>query len=198
MLLLDYLKLIKRRWKAIVLIVAFAAVMTSAFALIKNKNIYKATIFLSIGVYEADTAKTSPKNSIYENVQAADQFTETVQGWFKNPNFLQRIEEKTGTKISISAHKQEKQNLVVTFSNPSKQQAQKMGEVIQIELTGELNTYNKQTNTAFQLAIFGLNVNEEQVNLPLFIILGLFAGFALGIGIVYVYEYILKLSRLSH
>ena len=192
----SYLILAKRKWKLILAIIIVVTVLAYGFALAKNKNLYKATVFLSIGVNES-AMRENPKSSVYENVQAADQFTETVQGWFKNPDFLQRIEKKSGFGSNISARKQEKQNLLVTFNTPIRLQAEKISEVIKNELIAELNTYNQRTSTAFQLAIYTPNINEEPVNVFLFLLFGILAGSALGIAISYGHEYLFQLASFS-
>ncbi len=189
----SYLGLAKRRWQIVLGMAVLVAILTYSFALNKNKNLYKTTVFLSIGVNES-AAKENPNSSIYENVQAADQFSETVQGWFKNPDFLQRIEKKSASGSNISARKQEKQNLLVSYNTVTRQQAEKISGAIKNELIDELNTYNQKTNTAFQLAIYTPSINEESANIPLFLLLGILAGLALGIGICYCYEYFFQFA----
>lgn len=192
----SYLILAKRKWRIVLGIAILVTILAYSFALMKNKNLHKATVFLSIGVNESGT-KENQSSSIYENVQAADQFAETVQGWFKNPDFLARIEKKSGFGSNITARKQEKQNLLVNFNTPTREQAERISEVIKNELVYELNTYNQQTNTAFQLALYTPNINEESVNVLLFLLLGILAGLALGIGIGYGYEYLFQLVSFS-
>jgi capsular polysaccharide biosynthesis protein len=187
----SFVFFMRRRWKKIILLMLLTTIFSTFFAWQKNKIQYAGTIFLSIGVKQSE--EDSGKD-MYEKVQAADQFTETIQGWFKNPNFIDRVNKAAGNGAEFSARKQEKQNVVVTFVSDSDEQAKKLIEVIKSELSAEIQKFNTRTNSNFQLALYSGTVSPQDGNFLLFIIFGTLLGLILGLCLAYAYEYFFNLA----
>lgn len=183
----SYISLGLRRWKQVAAITCLTAILSFAIGLYFNKAGISATVFISIGARQPLTEKN--ELSIYENVQAADQFAETVQGWFKNPDLIAKIENQAGTSIDFTARKQEKQNLVITYKAKNEDQAKKNSQLLRDNLKNEIAIYNNQTGSNFQLAIYSTHIQEQSIPPFFFAILGILIGFFAAILISYSYEY---------
>lgn len=189
----DYLILFRRRWKEIAVITLLTMLCTYGFLAWKNSKPYEATVFMSIGV-KSFPGITPAQNDPFENVQAADQFSETVQGWFKNPGFEGRISKLAEEEVNTNAQKQEKQNVVITFSESFPEQAAKVSDVIKKVLNEEILNYNSQTGSNFQLALYSTNIEHKPLSVLLFLFLGLIAGIFLGSAILLFYEYSFQIA----
>ncbi len=193
MTFLDYLNLIRRNTLSVLLITLLTIGTTAGLVLYKNRSPFQSTIFVSIGNVQRSL---QGNDSSFENVQAADHFSEAVQGWFKNPEFQKRI--RIDGSSEISARKQEKQNLLLSYTSENDDLAKKTGEKAREELQKEIETYNANTASEFKTAIYSLNVEEKPLSLPLFLIIGLFGGAILSSFAVYGYEYLFqKISSAS-
>lgn len=188
MTFLDYLKLIQRHWLPGLLLTAVVALSAAGLVQWKNNRPYETTVFLSIGSAEKGSLN-NPAN-IYENVQAADQFSETVQGWFKNPDFEKGIQLIGSSEIS--ARKQEKQNIVVTFSSESDELAQEMSNRLHAELQSEIEKYNASTGSKFILAIYEVDYDQKTLSLLLFLLIGILGGAVVASFALYGYEYLFQ------
>lgn len=173
---MEHLQLIKRYWTAVALITLLAC----AGGIIATNQLasHQATLFFNIGAEN--------------DAEAADQFSETVQGWFKNPDLLNRI------NTTPSARKQEKQNIVVTFGAESEQEARKKAETTIQELKKEITAYNAATKNQFQLAIATIEIKDQNTKKNILVILAFLLGLALSIGLAYLYEYMFGLVSYRH
>ena len=145
---------------------------------------FETTAFLSIGhKYES-----RGELSAYETVRAADHYKETVQGWFKNPSFLNRIFAKAGTSSALSARNQEKQNILITFKTANEKSAEKLADSIEDTLLKEISEYNLKTGSEFTLALYDYTIVKTSDKLAFFAIFGLFAGILLGLMASFTYD----------
>ena len=192
----DHLRLYNRHILPIATITIIATLATAIFGTQMLEQKYKTTMFLSFSV-QSSVIKTTGSTT-YDDVQAADHFTETIQGWFKNPKFLEKIEEKGGSKTNISAKKQEKQNLVITYSSDTDSTAGKTAKSIKETLSKEISRYNNTTETDFQIALSSTDTKAQSSRLPIFIILGFILGILFGIGLSYIYEYLFGFASFQH
>ncbi len=188
MTILDYLGLTRRHWLAGVLLTGLVTICTVVLVQWKNNRPFETTVFLTIGtVQQANSANST---SIDEIVQAADQFSETVQGWFKNPDFQKGIRLIGSSEINV--RKQEKQNLLITFSNKSGEQAQEMNNLLQSDLQKEIEKYNAATGSKFILAIYEVDYEQKTLPLLFFLLVGLLGGLAIAPFALYGYEYLFQ------
>jgi capsular polysaccharide biosynthesis protein len=172
--------IIKRHLTGIV-IIALVTTLAGAlyYHLYSSDNPTAATIFINIGSKEKTDAVNA--SSVYDHLQAADAFTETIMGWFKNKDLLSRIETQAMAEASITAQKQEKQNLLITFRTKNEQTAKKLSMSIQENLLAEIGTYNKSTGSSFQVTIFSATYEQYTSRTLLIIIfLGIILGLSLG------------------
>lgn len=187
---LEYLGLVKRHWLATIILTALVCGSSIFLVQWKNAKPFETTIFLTIGnVWESGTGNAAGPA---ENAQAADQFSETVQGWFKNPQFLDKIKKSSGVTSDIGSRKQEKQNVIVTFPSGSVQEAQKVASNMQTILENEINGYDLKTNSKFTAAIFEVNTEEKPLSLLLFALIGLAGGILVSSFALYGYEYLFE------
>jgi capsular polysaccharide biosynthesis protein len=182
-----FLKITVSYWKQILAITLLTLLAAVAFRASAGNEQFTGTTFLTIGVEETD-ANTATTSSIYENVQAADHFSESVQGWFKNPSLLKTIEEKTGKRIEINAKKQEKQNVVITYSDTKKESLEKADKIIKEQLQKSIEEYNSATGTRFHLALYNTVIEESTKSYVLYVTLGLIVGLFLGFSLTAVYQ----------
>jgi capsular polysaccharide biosynthesis protein len=94
-----------------------------------------------------------------------DSFTETVQGWLFNPAFLDNLQDQLGFSVSLTARKQEKQNILVTLSLPSDVSTASAdpealvvttAETFLALLSEEMDQYNAQTHASFVVALHSI------------------------------------------
>ncbi|MCA9374065.1 hypothetical protein KC725_02800 [Candidatus Peregrinibacteria bacterium] len=181
----SHLKLYQRNWLSILFI---TLVVTAAFTqavVSRSTATHAGTIFLSIGT------KNATDSTSFDDFQAADQFTESVQGWFRNPDLLTKIAANLDqNKVSISARKQEKQNLVLTYVAKDEQSAKKIGEETIVALDKEIQDYNANTGKSFTIALSSTYVDTIPDRTMIFIAMGLILGIVAAIILTYVYEFL--------
>jgi capsular polysaccharide biosynthesis protein len=168
--------------------ILFITLITTTVAAIQGLNQaefkYETTVFLSIGhKYNA-----ADGISAYETVHAADSFKETVQGWFRNPSFLERIFDEADASADLSARNQEKQNILITYNTKDKNTAEKIADSIKDNLVNEISAYNIPTRSEFTLALYDYNIADSPDRLVFFVLFGIFAGLFLGLFVSFTYE----------
>jgi len=169
-----YIKLILQHFVTFSVIVIFT-VCSSIFFSYSFFNDYKtkALIFTTIGVVNESRA--------YDHVQGAAYFAETVQGWLKNPVFLEKILSKSQVTASITAYRQERQNMVIEITAKSKNDAEVVSENVVQLLSEEISQYNTETNSNFTIMVQGEKISEVAgFSLISLIIVGFFIGSILG------------------
>ncbi len=181
----SFLYLIYRRLLSITIITFLVggAVVSFGYSMgfMKGNN---TTIFITIG---AEESVSSPSlGSLYDTVQAADFFAETIQGWFKNPEFLRNVQTGTSEPLNFSVRKQEKQNLVVTVHTQQPWDSKILGSVLE----HAIEEYNSVSKTSFHLAHFGRGVQSQSFPLFLFAFVGLLAGLLFSVIAAWFYEYL--------
>lgn len=182
--LTSYLNLLSRHKKAIIILIILALIPAAYIGNQKRITTYDTTIFISIGT----NSNSSDQSSILDDSEAADMFTETLQGWFKNPSFIKSI--NNDAIYNISASKQEKKNLLVTYSTNNKIKSAEAADSIKFHLEAKLAKYNIASGTGFNLAIFDINTESDSHSFTLYLLLGLLIGLMMGIIFSYGIEYI--------
>lgn len=186
-----HLQLWKRYLGKIIVITFLVALSVTFFGIKKAGPSVQTTLFINIA---AQHEAGNPDGSAYEAVEAADHFTEAVQGWMLNPGLIQRINENSGETVNISARKQEKQNLILTFSSLNTESAEKIAGAVQEELTKDITAYNQAAQSAFNIAVFDSRHEESSVRQIFFPILGIILGLFLGILLAYLFEILNNLA----
>ena len=112
-------------------------------------------------------------------IQAADAFTETIQGWFKNPVMVEQIRSGAQYNVDFSVRKQEKQNLLVTFKTQTAEQGKKVALVTEETIRAQIGKYNRETGADITVPTSDFFSKEGTINLAVFAGMGAVMGFIL-------------------
>lgn len=184
----NSIRFLKRHYIKILSAAILTAALSGMFYYVyRSGSNVNATVFINIGAKKGTA--TDDKSTALDLVQASDQFTETVQGWFKNPEFTERIGEPLNLQPSLTARRQDKQNLLVTFSSGDESVAKRISQNIRENLLADIGAYNRNTGAGFQVALFSASYKPASpAVLILVIILGLVLGAGIGKISCYLYE----------
>ncbi len=175
----DLINLTLRRWQIILVTIIVMLGGTVVYAMKKAAVPFETTIFINIGTKINEPNST---NNNYYNVQAADAFTETVQGWLKNPEFINEIGD------NIDSRKQEKQNLIVSYTSATEYDAHQVAQRLNNLVTTKLNAYNQSTGANFIMALFTENTSNKTTGTTIYLILAIILGLTVGFGLAFIYE----------
>jgi len=167
----HFLQLTIHSWKLILSITIITLIVALAAGRIVLKPHNSATILLSIG---SGTLTADKASSAFDQVQAADYFSETVMGWLKAPTLIQTL------GVDVAARKQEKQNLVLTYDSSSRQESDHIESILKQIINRQLAAYNESNQTGYTMPVFDYSVNESQTSWSLLAFVGLCIGLAFG------------------
>ena len=170
-----------KRNLAFIIGVTFLTTFTSVyFILYKITPSFHTTIFTSITNQSASSSE--------ENEQASTYFGETIMGWFRNPVFLNKIFEQAGVSGNISSHKQERQNLIIEIDSNTAIEGKKLAETILIVLESDIISYNKKSNSQYNLLNLGISSYSKPLKHTLIILAGIISSFLLTILLILIIE----------
>ena len=121
------------------------------------------------------------QTSSYENLEAADQITESIQGWIKDTSFQNTINSTTHLNFGIQAKKQEKNNLIINFNTTTADQASVIGNAINKELEARLRQYNNNADLNIFANAQPLQINPKTDLTIIYAALGAITGFLLSL-----------------
>jgi len=164
-----------KRYLSLIILSVFIFGALGTFYGLKNNNISaKTTLFLTIA--NKDLAKPDQAET------AANFFGETLIGWFRNPVFIHSIKKNiTDPSISISAQKQERQNIIVDIVSQDKESSKKASKITFTKLKEELERYNNQTESNFVILNQGSVTKNSSAQNLIFPLLGIVFGFFLAL-----------------
>jgi len=153
-----------------------------ALALSWNKENFKWQLYLTLAVEDKNS-------SISENELAANNFWETLIWWFRNPAFLKQILwENTG--IWVSAHKQERQNLVIEVVSWNKNLTEEALRSSFITLYKNINKFNDNSDAKYMLIdqwqVFSIS-SSKNITYPF---IGMFLFLIIAFAIIAIYEFL--------
>ena len=131
---------------------------------------YTSNIFINIGAQGTPLIGQQTQvfsTDSFQAIQAADNFAESVQGWFKDYDFTDQINKKAGIGVGINAKKQEKQNITLSFQVPTTEKATEVSNIIKQQLADQIKQYNQINHSSYQLTFFSANISENKSQLPL-------------------------------
>ena len=170
-----------KRNLAFIIGVTFLTTFTSVyFILYKITPSFHTTIFTSITNQSASSSE--------ENEQASTYFGETIMGWVRNPVFLNKIFEQAGVSGNISSHKQERQNLIIEIDSNTAIEGKKLAETILIVLESDIISYNKKSNSQYNLLNLGISSYSKPLKHTLIILAGIISSFLLTILLILIIE----------
>ena len=168
---------------------AIAVLMIGALTIYgfsQAKNFTQSQTFITVGI-------DNTEQNLTNNFEAADMFTETIQGWFKNTQFLAEI--NGSNKTTINAKKQEKQNLIISFqlTDGTDSETKTIQESVINTLKKNVENYNIETNSKVRLTLISSNITTGKKSyLPYTII-----GIILSIASILFIENLKKLKKAS-
>lgn len=144
------------------------------------------------------TIANQSESSSQENEQASTYFGETLMGWFRNPSFLNKIFETAGIQGAISAHKQERQNLIIEIDSANQADGEKLAQKTLTALEAEIVTFNQKTQSNFQILNLGITTSPNPIKNTFLLFAGFLFGFLMISGLILIFEALQgKISFLS-
>jgi capsular polysaccharide biosynthesis protein len=187
----EYLLLVLRRWKEVLatglLLLLLSGVWTHFFAETK----YKSTLFFTVAGEKGSV-------SLFEDIRGADLFSETVQGWTKNPGLIAEIEELAGETFGISGRVQENENVVVELSANSEEAITKVSESTLAILQDKVKQFNKDTRHSFKLSVPTIKYEISEPKLGKNEVIFLILGLLIGIAVAFLYEFFADKASFTH
>ena len=182
----DYFKLATRHIYLILLLTIVSTIGGYLYSLSINTNSHTATLFVTLGIQDKSQSKTSS----YENLQAADQMTESIQGWFKDPSFIKEI----NINSPLLAKKQEKGNLLISYSAIDKEKADNISNQILSTLGARISQYNSNSDLQISIATHNLDINQQAAKSSIMIFIGTIIGLIMGFFGAWLWEYLRQVT----
>ena len=169
---MHFFSFFKRYTLAISISIILFTALGAFYGATHNSNNAKTTLFLTI-------ATQSSKNPEQAEV-AATYFGETLMGWFRNPAFTHSIIEETQIQgASLSALKQERQNLLVEANALNSSDAKTLADATLQKLRDEVKRYNQASKSEFVIINQGRTTQINNSGILNFLIAGALFGFIL-------------------
>jgi hypothetical protein len=148
-----------------------------------NSEPFENTLFISVGIQDKYKGSDS-----YENLQAADQMTESIVGWFKDPSFQKELTASSQLGYALKAKKQEKNNILVNFNSTDENTANLYKQGILDTLNKRISSYNQLSDLQINLPTATLDISRKADGLSLYLMLSALIGLIFGVFISYLYE----------
>lgn len=142
----------------------------------------------------------------YYAIQASDLFSETIVSWFQTPSFLLEVYNRANLDPQIDSidsftarfkmKKYSAQNLVLEFTAPDKDQAEKLSQAIIShveERSGALNQ-NADLKALFEVKGSAPVIVKKEMTIATGALYGLVAGIAVGIFVIALFSAFRKLE----
>ena len=141
---------------------------------------------------ETTTIFTTITTSNNEDPRAAEQastdFGETVTGWFRNPAFVQEIEKKSSQQGTLSAKKQERQNLLIIAKTKTAGTSKEFAQQALKKTQNEIKRINQSSSSQFTIINQGSSTATKTPS-PLFAgIIGGIGGITLALFLAILFE----------
>ena len=173
----EYLKLAFRNRYLITIITVLCLFVSYFIFTQQNKSNLENTLFISFSIQNQQPSNTN--YSPYENLQAADQITESIQGWMITPAFQAELNQLSKLNYSAKVKKQEKNNLLINYSSDTSENAVTYQNQLIQSLQKRLTQYNQQSDLKINLAFSDLKTDSKSTNPVLYLFLGLIVGLVL-------------------
>lgn len=185
MTIIEYFKLAQRNF----LLIAFCLLCgsTTGFWLANKQpiNLVEHSILVNLAIQDKTRA-----TSAHDNLQAADHITESIQGWLKSHSFQTDLQNKFPNSLAFTAKKQEKDNLVISFTNTDTEQARTFSQNL-IQLINQwIEQYNQKSDLNIILNAEPLASTAKPIPLALYLIISSLMGLIIGYLASWYYEII--------
>lgn len=160
------LSFLKRNLKVLIAALTISLIVSFYWSSQQEAS-FHTTIFTTIA--------NQSESSTQENEQASTYFGETLMGWFRNPAFLDKIYSQANAQGSLSAHKQERQNLIIEIDADSEANSEALAGAAFSVLQTEIEQFNQDTENKYQLLDLGMTTYQNPLKQAVFILAAIFA-----------------------
>lgn len=196
----DYFKLIGKHWVIFLIIVVLGGLSASIWTKTRPQSYLAST---TVTVNKASNLKQQDVNYYlydnYYNVQSAALFSQIVVSWFTSPALVKEIYEKAGVPMPnilqsklgkiFKAVRQEPSTVNLSVSHVNKEEAGQLIVAATDVLQDETNKLSKNSDSLYEIAKFAPIISDNKPNLILNTLIGLVAGFLIGLILILGIEY---------
>ena len=204
----QYLKVIVRRYK-VILLITILMIGTSLAMTSQQEVSYPATLFYTISLDDNQQTEEFKYSNFYAE-HAGLEFARTVSGWFDDPALEAKVFEKAEVNRDdeltvlkkllgfFSAKRVERQNISVSFSSSQDKMSHSLADSLTETLKERLISYNLGSSSNYKIVLSSKWVEKKEPSYPMATVLSLFIGLIFGIFAVFIYEYLSgKISTLD-
>ena len=148
-----------------------------------NTNLFDNQLFVSISIQDKQKSTNA-----YENLQAADQITESIQGWLKDPSLQQQLHQQTGLNFPFSGKRQEKNNLLINFVSSDQASASTFNQALVSTLKQRVTEYSQNSDLTILLNPQTLFTSQKSNPQAIYLIIATLLGLTLGLIFSWLYE----------
>ena len=137
----------------------------------------------------ATTAVRHQQEDLHKLNEAAHYFGQTMIGWLKFPNFYGDLSQTVSLPegASLSAHIQERQNIIFVVSSPTPLEQESLLGVTDF-IQGKIDNYNEASRTEFNLSNLDYELVEIRRSYQFGAIVTLLVTLVIGLGLVFVWR----------
>jgi|GEM_PF-5414104 len=184
---LQYLKFAQRNLFTIICCTILSSAAGFIYSNSLNTNLFDNQLFVSISIQDKQKATNA-----YENLQAADQITESIQGWLKDPSLQQQLHQQTNLNFPFSGKRQEKNNLLINFTSSDQASASIFSEALIKTLKQRVTEYSQNSDLTILLNPQTLFTSKKSNPQAVYLIIATLLGLLLGLIFSWLYEEISK------
>lgn len=186
-------------------VIALLGALTGGLVAVFTPVKYESSLSFTVNQINKQ-ATTAYQYDGYYAIQASDLFSETIVSWFQTPSFLLEVYNRANLDPQIDSidsftarfkmKKYSAQNLVLEFTAPDQDQAEKLSQAIIThveERSGALNQ-NADLKALFEVKGSAPVIVKKEMTLAMGALYGLVAGIAAGIFIIALFSAFRKLE----
>lgn len=156
----ELLSFLRRHRRIIALFIMVGLLLGAVYTFYRDRGERGATLFFTIGLDLGDDPELANFMS-NESQNIVDQFTETVQGWLVNPDFINQVTALYNTDLNFSSRKQERQNIVVSLSVSPESEPHHAAEAVLFIIGQQIKAYNEATHSRFVIPLSSITSYQE-------------------------------------
>lgn len=179
----EYLKLGIRNSIYILFITLFCVIAGFSASNFIDTEKFDNSLFFTVSIKDKGDFSDA-----YSNLQASDQFTESLQGWFKDQSLLQNIYESSKLGFPIKAKKQDKNNLIISYSSDTQENGKIFKEAINSEISKKISAYNSNSDIRVFITSSDLFVNKQESKSMFYLIVSTIIGIIFGYVFSFLFE----------
>jgi|GEM_PF-3061736 len=181
------------KWALIGVALVFG-VSCSVYTFAFSETYYEGIVFMTIGMEQGSYPEDAQAFGARGVEEADSYFTETVQGWTMDPAFVNDIYDYLGwvrdDDLSVSARKQERQNLILSIATSSINDVQQAASGALGVLEERMGSYNETMDTSYKIANPETTVLTHEPKVLMNGLTGFVVGGLLVVVFILVYEFL--------